>query len=237
MAKALSELANHTRVYLDEKSAKDWSDIQVFRAVNYAYMEVYAAVVETYEDYYRTKFSTTLKANQQEYLLPDNTYKVRRLEVQYDPNGRARKAQPFNFDSERSGIGDVNTGSSSAPMYYLSGNVLGLKPVPAVEVASGLRGWIIVTPNELVETTDEINIPFPERYAGLIPLGAAGELLRKGQQEETVASKYLDDFRIGLEKMKQELEDRFADGFKYIIDSIGDTNDFGGPTPTSIQVT
>jgi hypothetical protein len=237
MAKALSELANHTRVYLDEKSAKDWSDIQVFRAVNYAYMEVYAAVVETYEDYYRTKFSTNLKADQQEYLLPDNTYKVRRLEVQYDPNGKARKAAPFNFDQERLALSSVDSGSPDYPMYYLSGNVLGLKPVPASDVTKGLRGWVIVAPNELVETTDVINIPFPERYAALIPLGAAGELLRKGQQEETVASKYLDDFRIGLEKMKQELEDRFADGFKYIIDSIGDYNDFSGPNQTSIQVT
>jgi hypothetical protein len=235
MAKTLSELSSHTRVYLDEQTASDWTDAQVTRAINYAYMEVYTAVVETYEDYYRTKYTADLEADRQEYALPSTTYKVRRLEVQYDPDGTARKASPYNFDEEGQSLSSTTNGSVNNPRYYLSGNLLGLKPIPSQDVTDGIIIWAITTPSELAESTDAIDIPFPDRYGGLIPLGAAGELLRKGQQEEAVAAKYMEDFRIGLEKMKQELEDRFADGSKYIIDAVGDWNDFGGPETMSYQ--
>jgi hypothetical protein len=234
--KTQSELRTHTRVYLDETSEADWKDSQINRALNYAYMELFAAVVETYEDYYRTKAVTGLVASQQEYALPDGFYKVRRIEVKYSSDDPYNKANPFNFDQQRRSLSDVNAGSTSDPEYYLNGSFLGLVPIPSQDVTAGLLMWYIKQPDAMDEDDDFVNIPFPERYAGLIPLGAAAELLRKGQQEEAVASKYLEDFRIGLEKMKQELEDRYADGSKSIVDTLGDWNDFSGPSSTTITI-
>jgi hypothetical protein len=233
MSKILSELRTHTRVYLDETSEADWLDSQLDRAINYAYMELFASVIETYEDYYTTETTTPLVAGQRKYSLPDRFYKIRRLEVKYSAEDTYRKAHPYNMDVQRRGLGDTTSGTTNYPQYFLTGNFLNLNPIPSESVDAGGYMLFIKQPPELALEDDAINIPFEDRYAGLIPLGAAGELLRKGQQEETVASKYLDDFRVGLEKMKQELEDRTADESKSIIDVLGDWNDFGAPSSTS----
>lgn len=237
MAKALSELRTHTRVFLDEQSAADWTDAQVDREVNYAYMQVYTAVIETYEDYYRTRVTTGSVEDQQEYELPDDFYKVRRVEIKYASDGEGRKAEPYVFDQQSRSLSATNQGSTARPLYYLNGNFMGFTPVPSTTISTAISMWYIKQVPELTENGSEIDIPFPNRYASLIPLGAAGMLLRKGQQEEAVAAKYLEDFAIGLEKMKQELEERFADGNKYIQDTIGDWNNFGASEQVSIVLT
>jgi hypothetical protein len=238
MAKTLSQIRTHVRTYLDEVSQADWTDTQIDREINFAYMEMYAAVIETYEDYYRTKQSANVVANQQEYALPTNFYKMRRAEIKYaSTDSERRKVTPYNFDQNRRQLDSTNYGSTGIPLADLSGNFIRFLPVPTEDVTEGILITYIRQATELEETSDTIDIPFPDRYAKYIAIGAAGELLRKGQQEETVASRYDDKFAIGLEKMKQELENRYADGNKMILDMVGDWNDFSNaPAATAIYI-
>lgn len=227
MAKTLANLRAHCRQYLDEVSEADWTDTQIDREVNYAYLEMYAAVVETYEDYYKTVSTTNLTEDQQSYELPNDFFKMRRLEVKFDSDGNYVKATPYSFDQIGVAFDSATFSSLMRPLYELSGNYIKLLPLPPIAVTSGLRMIYIAQEPELEDSSDAINIPFADRYGKYIVKGACAELLRKGQQEETVANIYSQEFQVGLEKMKQELEVRYADGSKMIQDTAGGYNDFG----------
>ncbi len=235
MAKTLSNLRDHVRVYLDEVSTADWTDAQINRELNYAYMEVYTAVIETYEDYYRTKATADLTANTQEYQLPDDFFKMRRLEVTYTSGESANKAIRTDFEQNKFQLSSSTQGSTSRPLYDLNGNFLRLLPVPQTDVTAGLYMWYIKQIDELTSDSDEIQIPFPDRYGRLLVIGASAELLRKGQQEESVAAKYDEKFQVGIEKMKQELEDRYADGSRYILDTLQDDLNFENSNSSYIR--
>lgn len=236
MSKTLQELREHTRVYLDEDSEADWLDDQIDREINYAYMEMYTAVIETYEDYYRTKAQTDVEESQQEYALPSDFFKLRRLEVCFKTGEDRVKATRQDFEQITRQIDSQNFGSSNRPIYQISGNFLQLLPVPTESVTDGMVLWYIKQVPELSANSDTIDIPFADRYGKYIAIGAAAELLRKGQQEETVAAKYDEKFAVGLEKMKQELEDRYVDGSKFIIDTQGDWVNFENEPPMNISI-
>lgn len=227
MAKTLSNLRDHVRTYLDEVSAADWTDVQVEREINYAYLEVVSAVIDTYEDYYRSRYTADFVASQDEYELPTDFLKMRRLELKYVSTDERIKANRFSFNQIPRATNSTSYSFLGSPIYDLSGDFIKILPVPTVAVTEGILMYYIRQVSELSEDTDEIDIPFPDRYGKLVTIGATAELLRKGQQEEAVAAKYDDKFQIGLEKMKSELEDRIADGPKMIEDTLGEYNDFG----------
>lgn len=233
MAKDLALLRQQTRTYLDEVVQADWTDTEVDREINVGYMKVYSAVCTVYEDYYSTTATANLVANQQEYALPSNFYKIRRLQVNYNPDADPvvfKRALPVPLDSilqslDGSVAGIMTTRNSA---YYLRGQILGLLPVPTASATGGLALWYIKIVSELSSSTDEINIPFPDRYYDAISLEAAGTLLRKGQQEEIVAAKYLSEAELRRQQMQIELKDRISDDTKSIVvtDQVFDLYDF-----------
>ncbi len=220
-------------MYLDEVTAADWDDDQIDTELNYAYMEMYTAVVETYEDYYRKISTLDMVPGQQQYELPDDFFKLRRLEIKYFSTSDYYKAMKYSFDQIGMAFDSVNIGSSARPTYDITGDYLRILPVAPSDADGSLRLTYIKVISELESDTDVIEIPFPDRFAKYIVKGACGELLRKGQQEETVALQYDNQFQMGLEKMKQELEDRYADGPRMILDTAGQNNNFGSSGVTS----
>lgn len=234
MAKSLANLQAQTRTYLDESSQADWTDTEVTREINAKYMEVYTAVISVYEEYYSDRSTADSVADQQEYALPSDVYKLRRVEIKYNPsnsNDLFRRAKPISIDSVNRDLGNSSLGITvyRNPAYYVRGNIIGFIPVPTESGDENIVLWYIKQVPELSATTDTIDIPFPDRYGQLISLGAAAVLLRKGQQEEVVASKYFSDFEDGIEKMKLELEDRVADDVKMIVDTQGLQMDMSTP--------
>jgi hypothetical protein len=226
MAKTLASLRSECRMILDEVTEADWTDTQIDTEINYAYLEMYAAVVSVYEDYYRTLATTPLVADQQEYALPDDFYKVRRLEAKYTSEDIYHKVKSYSFDQIARGYDTDSYANTSRPIYELTGTLLRILPVPTADMAAGIRLVYIATAIPLASDTSAINIPFPDLYAKYISLGACAKLLKKGQQEEAVARGYNEEYQIGLEKMKNELEDRYADGVKMIQDTIQQNNVF-----------
>jgi len=232
MAKTLANLEAATRTYLDEAIAGDWTDAEVDREINVGYHMLVTAVVNVFEDYYLTSATADSVANQQEYALPTDIYKIRRVEINYspsNPNSVPQRALPINIDSVRRDLANTTLGISVLrnPAYYIKGSVIGFIPIPQESGTDNIKIWYITTKDDLVNPTDTIDIPYPDRYGHLIPLYAAGTLLRKGQQEETVAARYLAEFEAGLLKMQQELEDRVAEEGKYVVDVLAENLDFG----------
>ena len=231
MAKTLTNLRGQVRQYLDEAVTADWTQTEVDREINHYYMSLYTAVCEVFESYYSTTENDDTEENVQEYSLPSDFWKIQRVEINYDvdnANSTAKRALPISIDDVKRDLGNTNIGVAvhRAPAYYLRGDYIGFLPIPDEDGTDAIKLWYVSIPDELSVASDTISIPFPDRYGGLISLGAAGTLLRKGQQEETAAARYLLEFEAGVLKMKQELEDRKADDVKGVTDTVGLDLDF-----------
>lgn len=234
MAKTLANIRASTRTLLDEATQDDWTNTEVNRDINYTYHEVYTNVITVYEDYYSTSATTDSVADQQEYLLPSDIYKIRRVEINYDPDvtgSTAKKAVRASIDQVHRYLDNANAGGPIIvnPVYYLLGSKLGLIPRPTKSGDENIEIWYIKTITDLTNDSDTFDLPYIDRYGYLIAQGAAAKLLSKGQQEEEASSKYQFQFELGLKKMQQELEDRIAEGAISTVDTAQELNDFYMP--------
>lgn len=224
--KTLKNIRNNVRMYLDEESAADWTDAQIDAQINVSYLKVYKAVISTFDDYYSTTYPFNLTENIQEYALPSNFYKVQRLEVKLDADADdRRKVIKKNFDSLTTQLSST-TYDKSTPFYQIFGSYIVLLPVPSETVISGGLLRYVATVDDLDDDTDEINIPFADSNYDLIAVGAVSRLLKKGQQDMPSSRNFREEFDIGLIDLQNDLEDRYLDGPKEIVDIMGDDLNF-----------
>lgn len=238
MAKTLANLQTEARIYLDEAVQTDWLDTEVTLTINRSYHETVAFVMEVYEQFYETTtpFTYAVQANVQEYTIDPTLIKVTRVEINYNPTvsgSQPSRCQPVKMDEIRRNLANTNgAGSFFSAGYYLHGNIgaqtIGFVPVPTSSDTTGksISVWGIALPTDLVQTTDNVNIPYADRFAYLVALRAAAQLLRKGQQEEAVASRYLAEYRAGVQDMMTFLKERQSDDGWYIQDSVLEDIDF-----------
>lgn len=234
MAKNKSTLRAEVRDYLDESTQSDWLDSSLNRLINKYYHTVVTAVMETFEDYYLTEATADTVADQQEYELPSDFFKIRRVEINYDidnNNSAFSRAIRFNIDAigGRLAKTSLGVGVLRNPGYYIQGDLIGFLPIPANNGDEAIKIWYMKYVPDMDGDTDEIDIPYPDRYYGIITKFAASEALRKGQQEPIEAKRLKDEAENDLEKMVRQLEDRIAEGGKTVVDTSGENLDFGSP--------
>lgn len=224
MAKTLADLRVQTRIYLDEAQQTDFLDAEVDNAINSNYHEVITAVISIFEDYYITNAETNTVANQQEYTLPVDFYKMKRVEINFYPNqvgSQFVRCLPINLQNVKMNISNVLSPIGGGT-YYIIGNDIGLVPPVTQTGPNALVIWYIPMQSDLVNATDTVNLPYADRYCSLVTLAAAADLLRKGQQAEQVAAQYQKEFTQGIQIMKQELLERQDDDIRVIDDGVGE---------------
>ena len=239
MAKTQGNLATETRIYLDESSQIDFLDTEVLLANNRAYHDMVGAVMDVYEEFYSitTPYTYAIVANQQEYTIASSLIKVTRVEINYQPTTSgsvAERALPIKKDEVRTRLADTSYNLRS-PGYYLHGNIgaqrIGFIPIPTVADTTGqsISVWGIDLPSDFTASGDNVNIPYADRFAYLISLKSAAQLLRKGQQEESVAGNYMQEYRAGVIDMQNFLKDRQSDDMQVIVDVMAENLDFSEP--------
>ncbi len=240
MVKTLANIRVGTRVYLDEAQQADFLDSEVDRSINYAYQDVSGHVMEVNEDYFYTttpKYIST-QANIQEYDLDSSLIKVRRVEINYNPsdnNSEAQRATAIKTEEMPLRLSANSIGQSGlfSAGYYLNGpqgnQKIGFTPVPQKAGVNNASIWGIAAPDELSSATDTLKIPFPDRFGALVELYATAILLRKGQQAENYAAKYMQDYDNGILKMKNFLKDRQEDGVWMVADALYEDTIFDHP--------
>lgn len=240
MAKTLANLRTGVRMYLDESAQTDWLDTEVDREINYAYHEVIGKVMEVYEEFYSqtTQHTYSTVANQQEYVLDTSILKVERVEINYAPTTTGSvgiRAQALKRDEFPLNLGNTQTGGTGlfAAAYYLYGaqstQKIGFVPIPTVAGTNNITVWSVDAPSDLSSSTDPVLIPYPDRFAKLIEVKAALELLRKGQQEEATAKQHLGEFKLGIVEMQAYLKERQSDGPWMIEDAAYEDITFDNP--------
>lgn len=231
MAKSRSTIRTQVRAYLDESTAADWSNTELDTLINTNYHKVYTAVQTVYEDYYLTTGNITTVANQQQYTLPTDFFKLRRVEINYDvsaANGAAQRALPVPLDAVRRDLGQANLGVHifTNPHYYIFQATIGFIPIPDKAGTNAIQLWYIATVSDMSSDSDTITIPYPDRYWHLIAEGATADALRFGQQDSPEADKFDRKMERGIALMQEELEDRIAEESKSVIDVSGEFIDF-----------
>lgn len=238
MAKQLQDLTPEVRSYLDEAVQADWLDTEVLRSINRAYHDVVGFVIEDYEQYYETTvpFTYAVQATVQEYAIDPSLLKVTRVEINYNPTitgSQPSRALAVKMEEIGRNLANTNTiGSTFSSGYYLHGSIgaqtIGFIPIPSSSDTTdkSISVWGISLPTDLVDTGDNVNIPHADRFAYLVSLKAAAQLLRKGQQEEAAAARYMAEFRQGIVDMMTALSSRQADGMNTIVDVLLEDIDF-----------
>lgn len=239
MSKTLANAQTECRIYLDEAAQADFLDSEVTLAINRAYHNVMSHVIEIYEDFQETTpttFQYAVVANKQEYTIDSSLIKVTRVEINFNPTvsgSQPARCEPIKQDEIRGNLANTNAaGSFYSPGYYLYGDIgsqtIGFVPIPTAGDTTGksITVWGIALKGDLINTTDQILIPYVDNYVYLICLRASAQLLRKGQQEEATASRYMAEYNTGIIEMKQFLKDRQADDGWYIQDNTLEDIDF-----------
>ena len=238
MSKTFLNLKNKTRTYLDEATAADWTDTEVETSVNAAYQDLAGKVMEIYENFYETTtpFTYAIVADTQEYTIDSSLIKVTRVEINYKPsdsNSAAVRATSIKSDELPLNLNYSGTlGSYTDAGYYLHGDIgsqkIGLIPIPTESdtTSKSISVWGVATPSDLSDNSDNVNIPWADRFFYLICLRAAAELLRKGQQEEATAARYLAEYQAGVKEMQTFLFERQSDGARMIEDSLYEDTNF-----------
>lgn len=218
-------------MYLDEVSPKDWSESQLYLAINNAYHELYTDIVTVYEDYNVTTEAIALSDYQYFASLPEDFYKSRMLvfTIGSGSNYSVKKGEGKMFQlfpnelAQEENIRQV--GSNTLPdsiVYSIYGNSVYWYPLlkDVTEKNITLTHHYIPTLTDLtISSPDLVSIPYVDRYYQIICLDAAASLLRKGQQEEASAARYKAESELMRGKMMQELEDRNLDSQKEVIET------------------
>jgi len=242
MAKYRSDVRTQSRSFLDEATAADWTDAELNRLINVYYHKVRSAVVSVFEDYYITTDTFDTVADQQEYTsahgLATDIYKIRRVEVSYDPNASTiiptRCFPIHNIDAIRR---DLNFASNSLGVrtmgnghYYTYGfgsnMTIGFIPVPSENGTDAVKMWYIPLGTDLSDDTTALNIPNPDQNFIIVAYGVVAEALGFGQQEPTEATRFEGKFERGIAKLQEELENYIAEESKMIIDVTASPFDF-----------
>ena len=225
-------IQSDVRSYLDEALEGDWTDTEINRWINQGYHQVVTAAVETFEDYYLSQHTKTDSVgDQQEYTLPSDFYKMRRVEINYDvdsANSEPQRARRIDIDEVRTQLENTDVGGSvlRCAAYYVIGDRIGFIPIPDKTGTDAIAIWYVKQVADMTTSTETPDIPYPDRYWHLISFFAAAKGLRKGQQESTEADKLEAQLERGLKRMKEELEDRISEDGKRVIDTSGENVDF-----------
>lgn len=114
------------------------SNVEILQCLNDGQDSVYAAIVNSYSNFYLTTGTIDLVSEQQSYTLPSDMYlgsKIKKVEYLY--GGGTNKYTPVRAGTEF----DLRTDYESAwPSYYCRGyQTLKISPLPSVSLTDGLR--------------------------------------------------------------------------------------------------
>ena len=173
--------------------------------------------------------TTSLVANQQEYVFPTDLLKIKRIEVTYDGTNWY-VVNPMDIN-ERGYPTDTTTLTSdftaSDPFYDLMDNSIMLYPIPTAAVTSGLKIWYEKNVTQLSSVTDEPNIPRPFQKG--LCYGAAKDYFEKYLEKEGNQAKLINannNLEMYISRMKAFFRKRNQDR-QYTVEPAWIDYDYG----------
>lgn len=135
------------RTMLSEDSAAYWSDAMLNTFIQRAFLSVYNTMANMRRGYFETTALINYVANQELYTLPATTVKLVLVErvdglVPYPVNLRTIDIIQKNDYAQTPG-NDLMPGREK---YFVTGNSIGIAPVPQSAVTGALKVWYVPVP-------------------------------------------------------------------------------------------
>lgn len=216
------------RARLNETTAAFWSDAQLLVWINHRYQDLVTAVETVFENYFITEATADVNEDQQEYTLPSDFKRMRRVELNYDISANAdnfKKATPISLDDVQTRLENDDLGVMALPSYYIQGDIIGFLPIPDEDGTAALKIWYIAEQDDLSDDDDEPAIP--AQYHRLISIGTCADALMKGKRDLPGSAMFERRYQEERQRMQAELEDRVAEGVRLTTDLSGQGLDFG----------
>lgn len=206
----LSQLRSNCLYWLDDLQATYFTSTQMNLFLNNAQQEVQKLLLQAGENYYLECVETTVVVNQPQYVLPQNFYKVHRIEVVLDgtfPNQSTRALEPITLNQQ-----DLVSRTPSTPeSYYLKRNRLIIWPAP--DTARVMRLWYSYRVASMVNDSDVPDVP--EEYHEFIAILATIDgLMKDGRDPSAMLLAKKKDYE---ELLKDVSEQRVEDGPRMVV--------------------
>lgn len=154
------ETRTRVRDLLNEPSPGNWSNDQLNRHINSAFLEVFAEISQSNEGFFGTTFDISLVSGTQLYNFPTTnaTAKIRTLFVERIDLTPKITLRPIALTEKNKYESlQVQAGTDALYRYFEFGNQIGITPTPRVTIANAIRVWLVATPTMPTEsgTTDD----------------------------------------------------------------------------------
>lgn len=186
-------------------------------AVNHELAALWDHLVTSYEDYAIKKDFVDLKANQEEYNLPADFYKIRKV-FPVLSNGRSWALKRFDMEeigSETSAILIIGTEVRQL-RYRVMGNRLYFHPEPSGPAT--VEVWYVPQYQPIENDEDLIDFRFPNGWEDFVVEGVAARALEK---EESESSHCRSRQREILQRILASVQDRDVGEPSGMIDTEG----------------
>ncbi len=173
-------------------TSNDLSDATLNVIVNKYYDILLSIVSDLQEDRLLEKSTADLVADQQEYTLPTDIMRLKRIEVTYDGTD-TQVATAFdinergNPDSATDTTTISNEFSTDEPFYDQMDYSFFLYPIPSTSITGGLTLWYVQRPVALSADGDSPDAGIPQDFHYLLvegPLKDVFRRFRKNDQED-----------------------------------------------------
>jgi hypothetical protein len=159
-------------------------EVLVLTHVNLELAALWAVLIKTHEDYLVYRRFIDIKANQENYVLPEDFYKFRKVfPIVNGKRGRALK----RFDLKDLGAADSSAPLMTSPVedtrYKVTGSRLWLHPTPTTDVTEGLELWYVPQFHMLRNAGDLVPNVFPNGWEEYVIEGVAARMLEKEESD------------------------------------------------------
>lgn len=218
----LGEVRTYVRTLLDEDTAAFWTDTQLNVFIQRSFLAVYTKIAQAGRGYFETTANISYVAGQELYSLatiaPNGFVKLDLVErVDQNP---AIKLLPIDISEKNAfmtfqGSPDIQ----GYERYFLSGNNLGIAPIPQVAITNALKLWFVPVPT--LPTLDASTFPtdLTDLHHEAI---AQGAYMRACQRDKQLLALVAPVYRELIEAVSVDTTQRIVQEPRVIIDT--DTN-------------
>lgn len=207
-------IVNYGR-FLTNTNTTTYTSSDANASVNRWYQFIIAEVLQAMDDWdFQGEYATTsLVASQQEYVLPTDIIKIKRVEVTFDGTSwYTVSPMDINERADATDSTSVNNDFNVAePFYDLMDNSLFLYPIPTANSTNGLKVWYEKEGDTLTDTS-EPNLP--ESYQKVLSYGMAMDYFEKYSEKDGFTNKrnlMKQNINEMVEKIKEHYNSRNQD--------------------------
>lgn len=216
----LQDLQNLCAYWLDDLNFGYFTQSQLNVWLNNGQKEVQKILLQSRSNFYVTRVQTTLVVNQADYVLPIDFMTLHRLEIILSGSPPFEDTVPVGpITINQQDLVPHQTGTPQC--YFFKKNRLTLVPSP--DTAKPLRLYYSYTASDMVNLTDQPDIP-PAYHEFVAVLATLDGLLKDGRDQSPMLTKkaYYENL------LKQETQDRNEDAPRGIIQTGNDTTQMSG---------